>query len=198
MLRVLKIILAVSLVGQVSMAQAPNPPAAAPGPAAPPAQADISVPQRSTLSPQDMLNQGREYRSKMNEALSRVQSLSEQARKQKDIIRLNCLMDKLVQLRGNVNIADQALASMQDAIGRRDDGAGVHEYTRLTIVYQKVQVLVAEGEACVGEDLSFVGSTRVDVDITGVPAGDTTQPPLSRPDTGRVPTGVVPPVSPFR
>ena len=198
MSRVLKAILAVSLVGQmsqVSMAQPPGaPPAGAP---TTPEQADISVPQRSTLTSQDMLRQGREYRSQMNEAVSRVQSLTEQARKQKDIIRLNCLMDKLVQLRGNVTIADQALAAMQDATARRDEGAGIHEYTRLTIVHQKVQVLVGEGEACAGEDLSFVGATRVDVDVEGVPAGDPTQPGTQRPDFARPPV-VVGQMSPFR
>src|SRR5687767_13816754 len=128
--RVLKLILGMSLVTQVSMAQpppgpavppSPNPsvpgaqtPPPPPGPPAP--QVDVTVPQRSTLSPQDMLNQAREYRGKMNETLSRLQSLVEAARKQKDIIRLNCLTDKLVQLRANLNIADQALQSLQDAL----------------------------------------------------------------------------------
>ena len=41
---------------------------------------------------------------------------------------------------------------------------------------QNVQVLGGEAEACVGEDLSYVGATRVDVDTEGVPPGDPTQP----------------------
>lgn len=182
--RILKLIFGMSLVTQVSLAQPPPGPAIPPGPTAtppgaqmpsqppvnpPPPQVDISVPQRSTLSPQDMLNQAREYRGRMNEALTRLQGLVEAARKAKDIIRLNCLTDKLVQLRANMNVADQAIQSLQDAMARRDEGASVHEYTRVTIVNQKVQVLAAEGEACVGEDLNFVGATRVDVDAPNLP-----------------------------
>ena len=64
------------------------------------------------------------------------------------------------------------------SVGRRDEGASVHEYTRITIIHQKGQVLASEGQACVGEDLSYVGATRVDVDVSGVPAGDFTRPPL--------------------
>ena len=35
-----------------------------------------------------------------------------------------------------------------------------HEFTRLTIINQKVLVLGAEAENCIGEDLSFVGATQ--------------------------------------
>jgi hypothetical protein len=38
--------------------------------------------------------------------------------------------------------------------------------------------LGAEAENCIGEDLSFVGATRVDVDVDpNIPQNDPTQPP---------------------
>ena len=40
---------------------------------------------------------------------------------------------------------------------------------------QKAQVLGAEGQACVGEDLSYVGATKVEVEHPGV-EGDPTGP----------------------
>src|SRR5262245_19848748 len=99
MCRALKSILVVLLLGQTGLAQ-PQPstgPAPGPGPA-PPAgaasEADIQVRQRATLSAQDMLGQARHYRTRMEEVLVRHQSLVEQARKQRDIIRLNCILDK--------------------------------------------------------------------------------------------------------
>lgn len=135
-----------------------------------------------------MLNQGRDYRSKMNDVVARLQSHVEGARKQKDLIRLNCLMDKLVQVKANLNIADQALQAVQEAIARRDEGASMHEYTRLTIVHQKVQMLGSEAEACIGEDLSFVGATRVDVDIDpSVPNDPYGAPAPARPEVVRPP-----------
>jgi hypothetical protein len=180
MRRVAKLVVGAMMFGGAVMAQPP----ASPTPTAPADQVDISAPRRAALSPQDMLNQGREYRAKMNEVVGRVQSRVEAARKQKDIIRVNCLLDKLAQVRGNLNIADQALQALSEAIGRADEGSSLHEYTRLTIVQQKVQVLETEAEACVGEDLSFVGATRVDVEVEGIPPGDFTQPtvPQTIPD----------------
>jgi flagellar hook-associated protein FlgK len=172
MQRVLKLILGATLVGQAVMAQpAGPPPTSVPssGGVLPP-DADISVRQRPTLSPADMSNQAHDYRTRMDAIQKQIQGLVDQARKQKDVIRLNCLIDKFAQLKANIAVADSALQSLQDAINRHDDGATSHEYIRITIVHQKAGVLGAESQACVGEDLSYVGATRVEVEQ---PYGDT-------------------------
>jgi hypothetical protein len=134
-------------------------------PGAAPSEVDMGVRQRSTLSPQDMISQARDYRAKAAEGQTRILTLEEQAKKDKDIIRINCLHDKLVQAKVNINIADTAIVSLEDAVRRHDEGASLYEFTRVTIVHQKAQVLENEAQQCVGEDLSFVGATRVDVDV---------------------------------
>ena len=96
----------------------------------------------------------------MGEVLKRIQVLQDQAKREKDIIRLNCVTDKVVQVRVNISIAEQSMASLQEAVTRADEGERTHEFTRLTIVNQKVLVLGAEAENCIGEDLSFVGATQ--------------------------------------
>jgi hypothetical protein len=172
MSRVLKLILGATLLGQAVMAQpAAQPPSTVPALGGPvPSDADISVRQRPTLSPTDMSNQAHDYRTRMEGILKQIQGLVDQARKAKDVIRLNCLIDKLATLKANISVADKALQDMQDAINRRDDGQTNHEYIRITIVHQKAGVLGAESQACVGEDLSYVGATRVEVEQ---PYGDT-------------------------
>jgi enamine deaminase RidA (YjgF/YER057c/UK114 family) len=178
------------LVGSVllsgSVFAQPAPPPAASG--APPAEGvDISVGQTPTLSVQEMNSQAREYQQSMSQVLKRIHTLEETARKQKDIIKLNCVMDKQVQAKVNANIADQAMAALQENVARADEGGRTHEFTRLTIINQKVMVLGAEAENCIGEDLSFVGATRVDLDIDpNIPRDDPTQPavpttPIERP-----------------
>jgi hypothetical protein len=174
------------LIGPVALAQSGSP--GAPGSAPenlPPAAVDISAPQRPTLGGQDMLKQGREYRTNMERTLAELQVMVEQARKQKDVIRLNCVMDKLVQVKANMNIADQALQKLQEAVSRRDEGGSLHEYTRITIVNQKVQVLQNEGQTCVGAELNYIGATRVEVEAPELPEGVTDPslepPPLERP-----------------
>jgi len=134
-----------------------------------------------------MNSQAREYQQSMSQVLKRIRALEETARRQKDIIKLNCVMDKQVQAKVNANIADQAMAALQENVARADEGGRIHEFTRLTIINQKVTVLGAEAENCIGEDLSFVGATRVDLDIDpNIPRDDPTQPavpttPIERP-----------------
>lgn len=196
MTRVLKLSLAATFIGQLAFAQPA--PAPTPAPAAPTApEGTLSVPQRSTLTPQDMLNQANEYRTKANQTLQRISGMVEQARKDRDIIRVNCLTDKVVQVKANLAVVEVDTQGLQEAGARRDDASALHHFTRITIANQKIDVLGAEAEACVGEDLTFVGQTRVDVQYTGQPTPDTTLPPpptltFDRPPQDR------PPASPFR
>ena len=168
------------LVSSTAFAQ----PAASPAPAP---TADISVAQAPTLSVQEMNTQAREYQQSMSQVMKRIHTLEETARKQKDIIKLNCVIDKQVQAKVNASIAEQANIALQENIARADEGGRTHEFTRLTIISQKVLVLGAEAENCIGEDLSFVGATRVDLDIDpNIPRDDPTQPgipttPIDRP-----------------
>jgi hypothetical protein len=184
--KTLKVLLTTMLVTSTVFAQEAPPPAAAPEGAGAGAQVDISVKQRPTLTADEMVAQGREYFKSMQDVLKRIQMLQDQSKRQKDIIRLNCVTDKLVQGRVNVNIAEQSMASLQESIARADEGGRTHEFTRLTIVNQKVLVLGAEAENCIGEDLSFVGATRVDVEIDpNIPQTDPTQPPSPGEDVER-------------
>jgi hypothetical protein len=125
MSRVTQLILASTLVGQVVLAQPvaqPPPVAPLPGGAQAPGDADISARRRPTLSPQEMVTQANDYRERMEKMLKQVQGLVEQAKKDKDVIRLNCVADKLAQLKANIAVVDRALQDLRDAIGRRDDG----------------------------------------------------------------------------
>src|ERR1700733_3286867 len=93
-------------------APAPAPAAPASAPAATPVttppsaggQVDVSVKQLPTLTPQEMLNQGQAYFQSMNDTLKRIQVLEETAKRQKDIIKLNCVKDKLQQGKINLNL----------------------------------------------------------------------------------------------
>jgi|SRR5579871_5022007 len=142
----------------------------------------------ANLSPTETLTQAKEYVSKMQDTLRHVVQLQEVAKKQKDIIKLNCVNDKLVQVKGHLAVNDNAMASLNEAIAKGDDSGRQHEFTRVTILYQKVQVLGTEAENCIGEDLSYVGEARVDVEIDpSIPQTDVTDPGYPQLDTSRPP-----------
>ena len=78
----------------------------------PAAPADLSVKQRPTLTPAEMVNQSKEYfKGDERRPQAHPGTLQDQAKREKDIIRLNCVTDKLVQARVNVNIAEQSMAT---------------------------------------------------------------------------------------
>jgi hypothetical protein len=171
------------LVGGVAWAQQPA--ATSTGAQAP--AVELSVKQKAELTPQETVAQARDYQQQMATVIHGIQGLQETARRQKDIIKLNCVTDKLIQAKVNANIADQASASLQDNVARGDDAGRQHEFTRLTILNQKVQVLRTEAENCIGEDLSFVGAARVDVE---------TDPSIPRLDPTIAPTPILTPERP--
>jgi hypothetical protein len=156
------------LVAPVALAQTAGGEVPAPAPDPAPAPVDLSTVQKSTISGDEMLSQGREYRQQMQSITMQIQVQSEQAKADKDVIRLNCLLDKLNQVKVNSNMLDQALQSLQECVSRHDETAQLHEYTRVTIINQKAQVLRTEADACVGAETNYVGPTKVVVES---PAG---------------------------
>lgn len=157
--------------------------------------AELTFQKSSQLTSPEQTAQISTYLARMRTLLAQVQKLAERARTDKDIIKLNCVNDKLVQINGSLRVAEQVDGAHKAAVARRDDGARDHEFAKITIAYQKVVVLAQEAEACIGEEIAYVGATQVDVEI---------DPDI---DEGRDPTVEPPPklplirgpvVSPFR
>jgi hypothetical protein len=164
-------------------------PATAPvGPVPGAAASGDATAQQAPLTPQQMVDEAAKLKEAMTGVMKRMEVLQDTARRQKDIIKLNCVASKMVQAKANVNISEQANASLQESISRADTEGEAHEFTRLTIIHQKVMVLGAEAENCIGEDLSFVGATRVDVEVDpNIPKDDPTLPPTPVLDVTRPP-----------
>jgi hypothetical protein len=119
----------------------------------------------SQLTTQEQLTQADAYVAKMKQTLGSVKKLAEKARAEKDIIKLNCVNDKLTQIDTHHKLGLKSRDEMKTAASRRDDGTRNHEFSKLTIEYQKVIVLEQEAEACIGEDIAYVGATQVETEI---------------------------------
>jgi hypothetical protein len=140
-------------------------------------EADLGFSKQANLAPSEMLAQSKDYVSKMQDRLRKVVGLQEVAKKQKDIIKLNCVNDKLLQVKGHIAVNDQAMNNLNDAIAKGDDASRQHEFTRITILYQKVEVLGTEAENCIGDSEIYVGNARVDVEVDpSIPQVDVTDP----------------------
>ena len=120
------------------------------------------------LSPEEMMKRANKYIDEMKKMLKRMHALQGAARKQKDIIKLNCVNDKLIQLKQLLNIADEARNDMTEAITLEKEEERYHQFGQIKLAHEKAMALRDEAEACIGEELVFLGPTEVDTEAPDV------------------------------
>lgn len=144
--------LALLLVAGVATAQASSP--------------EITVEGAKTegLSDSEKLAKSSDYLMQMRSALKMVLGKLEEARASKDVVKLNCVNEKLTNIKGLLRISEQADISLQEAVAKKEQQAAEHEYTKVAIARQKVEQLKAEAEQCVGMLAFETGPTEVIVE----------------------------------
>jgi hypothetical protein len=134
-------------------------------------EAEVTAPviKAVNLTPAEMKAESKEHIEGMQEVLVRVVELQQVARKQKDVIKLNCVNDKLLQIKQLLNIAESGQTDLIESIAQQDPDGTVHQYSQITIAKEKTDGLRGEAEGCIGEELVFLGPTEVEVDDPGLP-----------------------------
>jgi hypothetical protein len=120
------------------------------------------------LSADEMNSRATSNLQEMEGVQGRLTQLQSAARASRDIIKLNCVNDKLLQLKQLLNIADGARVNLQAAISGRDEAGRYHQFTVITVSTEKARSLRDEAEACVGEELVFQGRASIDVEAPDV------------------------------
>lgn len=120
------------------------------------------------LTPKEMSFKADELIGLMREGLKEVIKVQKIARKQQDVIKLNCVNDKLLQVKQLLNIGEGANTNMQEAIAQGDETERYHQYGKITISQEQVKGLVEEAKNCIGEELIYIGPLDVDVDAPDV------------------------------
>lgn len=120
---------------------------------------------------------------RMRGALKDVLQKLEEARNTKDVVKLNCVNEKLTQIKGLLRISEQSDVQLQEAVARKETATAEHEFTKVTIARSKVEQLRAEAEQCIGQ-LAFRTDENLSVEVEVpdyLPPGDPTQmpPPIS-------------------
>lgn len=98
----------------------------------------------------------------MRKALQAVLIKWEEARKTKDVVKLNCVNERLTQIKGLLRISEQSDVAMQEAIAKNENSDG--EYSKVTIAHQKITQLREEAEQCIGQ-LAFQTDEAMSVDV---------------------------------
>lgn len=145
-------------------------------------EATIKGEKKDSLTPAQMAQEADELIKAMREGLKSVIAVQQIARKQKDVIKLNCVNDKLLQVKQLLNIAETANTDLQEAIAQSDENERYHQYGKIVVAAEQVRLLVEESRNCIGEELVYVGPLQVDVDKPEVEdPGDDTDPSVEPP-----------------
>lgn len=137
----------------------------------------------AALPDAEKLERSAQYLAEMKQILGTVLKLLKEARDEKDVIKVNCVNEKLTSIKGLIRISEQADVALQEAVAKGESDTSAHEFHKLVISHQKIKILKTEAEQCVGELAFAVGKTNVEIEVDRdvVPQDDPTMVPL--PDT---------------
>jgi len=129
--------------------------------------ADVTVPGEKTvnLSAREMDTNADEMIKEMEGFHRSVLENQAQAKQAKDVIKLNCVNEKLLAVKQLLNIAEAAENELDEAIVRGDRDEQIHQYGKITISHDNSENARNEARNCIGEDLHFIGKN--DVTVTG-------------------------------
>lgn len=175
-----------SLIGGLALAQAPAGPADAGTMAPAPAPSEDS----SKIPDPEKIRRSAEAVAKMRGGLKTVLGKLEEARNSKDVVKLNCVNEKLTQIKGLLRISEQSDIALQEAVAKKEGATAEHEYTKVSIAVVKVNQLTAEAEECIGQ-LAFRTDENATTEVeepADLPKGDPTLLlPLPRVDSRSAP-----------
>jgi hypothetical protein len=134
----------------------------------------------SKISNEEKQTRSEKALAEERDAMRRVTEILSTARQSKDIVQLNCVNEKLTQIKGLLRISEDASSRMYDAIGAGTKDVIDHEFTKIAVAHQKCLTLRAEAEQCVGEFSVYTGETEITVEVPPGeenPTNPTQQPP---------------------
>src|ERR1051325_7813783 len=114
-------------------------------------QVGVSAGVSAQLSVLDIQNRVHQLHEQTRADARHIQHLQQMARKEKDIIKLDCVNDKLVQVTPQMNIADAAEAELESS--RDTDRMVIFE--TVSQATENVRRLREEADQCIGEPLQL-------------------------------------------
>lgn len=121
----------------------------------------------------EKLERSAEALNRMKSALKSVLTRVEEARNEKDVVKLNCVNEKLTQIKGLLKVAEQSDIALHEAIANKD-AAAESEYAKIGIARTKVDGLKNDAEQCIGQ-LAYIVDEKTTVEVqqpSGLPDRD--------------------------
>jgi TolA-binding protein len=128
-----------------------------------PASAQLSTGQQKATSDSEKLEASADHLARMKVALKQVLGRVEEARNEKDVVKLNCVNEKLTQIKALLKVAEQADIALHEAVANRDPGAE-SEFSKVAIARAKIDALRGESDQCIGQ-LAYIVDEKTTVEV---------------------------------
>jgi hypothetical protein len=128
----------------------------------------------------------------MRASVRQVTAKAEDARNEKDVVKLNCVNEKLVQMKGMLKVAEQSEAALKEGVATTEQLASA-EFAKIGIARSKIDGLGSDAQSCIGQ-LAYLVDEKTTVQVlqpADQPEPDTSgtyrpplppgPPPVSRP-----------------
>ena len=100
------------------------------------------------MSSGEMLNAATEGVGKVEQVIAKGQTMLEEARKDSDVMRMDCLNAQLVNARGFYNVVQNGESNLRDAVSRNDKAAQAHHYRLVQLAVSKTETISARMSEC--------------------------------------------------
>lgn len=125
----------------------------------------------SKLSGKEMQQKADGMLTEMRASLRSSLDLIAQARRQKDVVRLNCLNDRVTPMKGVLKVAEDAAQGLQEQAASGDLEAARGSYTKIALARERIATLRVQAQNCVGAESYYGGDTEVTTDVNPQLAG---------------------------
>jgi len=126
---------------------------------------------RAAVTPEEQTAQAAAIQRRADQLAQRLTKMLDESRRDKDIMRANCVNRKLTEVNANTRNIQQRAQALRDANATNDAARRSHEYTVLTVLGQKLESLDQEATQCLGQGVYEPGASQV---ITTIPANIST------------------------
>ncbi|MEZ4227913.1 MAG: hypothetical protein R3B89_02035 [Polyangiaceae bacterium] len=130
-----------------------------------PAPIDVASQADMNLTPEEQVKRADQYLGEMERTAGTIRKQLEQARQERDVVKVLCLDDKLNQIDVAVRSFKERQGSLKTAAERKDADRARHEFSVLGVLRDRGRTLSAEANQCVGDEAGFIGETDVKLTI---------------------------------
>jgi hypothetical protein len=146
---------------------------------------------RAAVTPAEQLAQAETISRRAEQLATKLTKLLDESRRDKDIMRANCINRKLTEVNANARNIEQRAQALKAAAATNDEARRSHEFTVLSVLAQKLEALDQEATQCLGQSVYEPGASQV---VTTIQGGNPTFDPTTiNPATAVPPTIAVPP-----